>query len=100
MDESNKESSEGVRNGSGKIRKIVIDRTACIGAQSCVVIAPRTFQMDEENLAYVVDPDSHDEETILLAAQSCPVLAIKLFGKDGKQIFPEEALEGALSLPV
>lgn len=83
--------SEGVRK-AGKIRKIVIDRQSCIGAQSCVVVAPGVFQMDEQNLAYVVDPDASDEETLLLAAQSCPVLAIKLFGEDGEQIFPEENL--------
>lgn len=81
--------SEGVRKTKGKIRKIVIDRQTCIGAQSCVVVAPGVFQMDDQNLAYVVDPDSTDEETIMLAAQSCPVLAIKLFDEEGKQIFPE-----------
>jgi len=78
-----------LRSG-GKIRRIVVDRQTCIGAQSCVVVAPGVFQMDEENLAYVVDPDSTDEDMILLAAQSCPVLAIKLYDEDGKQIFPEE----------
>ena len=46
--------------------------------------------MDDENLAYVTDPDGTDEDTILMAAQSCPVLAIRLYDEDGKQIFPEE----------
>ncbi|HYE60293.1 MAG TPA: ferredoxin [Candidatus Kapabacteria bacterium] len=88
-DELPEQVSQGVRNTEGNIRRIVIDRQACIGAQSCVVVAPGLFQMDDQNLAYVVDPDSHDEETILMAAQSCPVLAIHLFNKDGKKIFPE-----------
>ena len=87
--ENLQEFSEGIRKTPGKIRKIVIDRQACIGAQSCVVVAPGVFRMDDQNLAYVVDPDSADEETLMLAAQSCPVLAIKLFAEDGKQIFPE-----------
>ncbi len=82
--------SQGVRKTPGKIRRIVIDRQACIGAQSCVVVAPGLFQMDDQNLAYVVDPDSTDEDTILMSAQSCPVLAIHLFDQDGKKIFPEE----------
>lgn len=75
---------------NGKIRRIVVDRAKCIGARSCAAIAPGVFQMDDQNLAYVVDPDSDDEDTILLAAQSCPVLAVLLYDENGKQIFPEE----------
>lgn len=74
----------------GKIRKIVVDRIKCIGARSCVAVAPGTFQMDGENLAYIVNPDSEDDDTVLMAAQSCPVLAILLYDAEGKQIFPEE----------
>lgn len=83
------EISQKIRAG-GKIRRIVVDRQACIGARSCVVVAPGVFQMDDENLAYVTDPDGTDEEIILMAAQSCPVLAVRLYDEDGKQIFPEE----------
>ncbi len=75
---------------TGQIRRIVIDRSACIGARSCVLVAPNTFAMDEENIAIITDPDGHDDETLKLAAQSCPVLAIHLYGEDGKKIFPEE----------
>ncbi len=76
-----------IRSG-GKIRRIVVDRQGCIAARSCVLVAPGVFQMDDEDLAYVVDPDSEDEETILMAAESCPTLAIHLYDKDGKKIFP------------
>lgn len=78
-----------IRKG-GKIRRIVVDRQGCIGARSCVLVAPGVFQMDDQNYAYVVDPDSEDEDTILMAAQSCPVLAIHLFDEEGNKIFPEE----------
>jgi ferredoxin len=74
----------------GKIRKIVVDRIKCIGARSCAAVAPGTFQMDGENLAYILDPNSEDDDTVLMAAQSCPVLAILLYDENGKQIFPEE----------
>ncbi|MBI2436655.1 MAG: ferredoxin [Candidatus Magasanikbacteria bacterium] len=77
-----------IRKG-GKIRRIVVDKQACIGARSCVVVAPGVFQMDDDNIAYVTDPDGEDEDTVLLAAQSCPVLAIYLYDEDGVQIFPE-----------
>ncbi len=71
-----------------KISKIVIDRELCIGAASCVVIAPGTFQMDEENKAYLVDLNGHDAETIKMAAESCPTKAIFLYDNEGKQIYP------------
>ncbi len=80
--------SEKIKKG-GEIRRIVVDRAKCIGANSCVAVAPGVFQLDAENLAYVVDPDSTDEDTILMAAQSCPVLAILLYNEEGKIIFPE-----------
>ena len=71
-----------------KIAKIVVDRDLCIGAASCVAIAPGVFALEEENKAYVVNPEGADNETILLAAQSCPTRAIILLDKDGNQIWP------------
>ncbi len=82
--------SVGTRTVPGKIRRIVIDRTACIGARPCVAMAPGVFQLDENNLAYVVDPDAAGEDVILMAAQSCPVLAISIYDEEGNKIFPEE----------
>lgn len=69
--------------------KIEVDRNLCIGAASCVAVAPNVFELDNENKAVIKDPRGADDETVLLAAKSCPVLAIKLYGKDGKQVFPE-----------
>lgn len=77
-----------IRSG-GIIRRIVVDRANCIAARSCVLVAPGVFQMDDEDLAFVVDPDSEDEETIRMAAESCPTLAIHLYDKDGNKVFPE-----------
>lgn len=75
----------------GRIRRIVVDRQACIGARSCVLVAEKVFQMDDQNLAYVTtDVDSTDEETIKMAAEVCPVLAIHLYDKEGNKLFPEE----------
>ena len=82
--------SQGVRK-AGKIRRIVVDRQSCIGARSCVLVAEKVFQMDDQNLAYVTtDPDSTDEETIRMAAEVCPVLAIHLYDAEGNKLFPEE----------
>jgi ferredoxin len=71
-----------------KISKIVIDRDLCIGAATCVTIAPGTFQMDEENKAILVNLEGNDAETILMGAESCPTKAIFLYDEEGKQIYP------------
>jgi|SRR3972149_5364663 len=71
-----------------KIGKIVVDRNLCIGAASCIAVAPEVFELDSENKAVVYNDKGADDETILLAAQSCPTQAILIFDEDGNQIFP------------
>lgn len=69
--------------------KIAVIRDLCIGAAPCVAIAGAVFQLDEEGKAIVIDPQGADDETITLAAQACPVLAIILTDEQsGAQIFP------------
>ncbi|MBI4121396.1 MAG: ferredoxin [Candidatus Ryanbacteria bacterium] len=71
-----------------KIARIFVDRDLCIGAASCVAIAPGVFALDEENKAIVINDKGADDETIILAAQSCPTRAIILFDEQGNQIYP------------
>ncbi|MCB9798136.1 ferredoxin [Candidatus Nomurabacteria bacterium] len=83
--------SQGVRViKEGDIKRIVVDRQGCIGARSCVVVAEDVFKMDEMDLAYIDDPEAYDDDTVKLAAEACPVLAIHLYDGEGKKIFPEE----------
>lgn len=70
------------------IAKIVVDRNLCIGAASCIAVAPGVFTLDGENKAVVYNDKGADDETILLAAKSCPTQAILLFDEEGNQIFP------------
>ncbi len=70
------------------IAKIVVDRSLCIGAASCIAVAPGVFQLDGENKAVVYNDKGADDETILLAAKSCPTQAILLFNDEGEQIYP------------
>ena len=65
-----------------------VDRDLCIGATSCVVIAPLTFGIDDNSKAYIISSDIDDYETILEAAKSCPVSAIVLKNENGEQIWP------------
>jgi len=73
---------------SPHIAKIVVDRNLCIGAASCIAVAPGVFTLDGENKAVVYNDKGADDETILLAAKSCPTQAILLFDEEGNQIFP------------
>jgi ferredoxin len=84
--------------------KVRVDEDLCIGAASCVTIAPETFQLNDENKAWVLDHGTEeggskyertmevteDEyENILLGAQSCPTLAVFIYDENDKQLFPE-----------
>lgn len=78
-------------SGPKKINKwtVTVDRNLCIGAASCVAVAPRTFELDNEAKAIILDTAVEDTpETIMDAAKSCPVAAIIIHDEEGKQIFP------------
>lgn len=89
------EISEGIFRATTDTSRYIIeyDMNKCIGAASCAVIAPLTFFMNEENRAEIKDDGEtwDDDDLILSAAQSCPVLAIKIIDKESEEvIFPIE----------
>ena len=66
-----------------------VDRELCYGFGDCVDSAPGVFQLDEENKSVVVDPDAQDRDTLVLAAQDCPVDAIIVTDLEtGEQVYP------------
>jgi ferredoxin len=67
--------------------RIEVDRGLCIGSGDCVDTAPDVFQLDDEDIAMVVDPDGASTDDILEAAGNCPVTAITVIGEDG-DLFP------------
>lgn len=72
-----------------KFSKIVVDRDACISAATCVVVSPDAFELDDDGIAVVKEGALKvDENTLLIAAQSCPTQAIILYDDDGNQVFP------------
>lgn len=73
-----------------KVHSVKVDRKKCIGAVTCTIVAPQAFEMDSEGIA-VVKPGAEnlDDNLLLMAAQSCPVLAIELYDSQGNQIFPK-----------
>lgn len=75
----------------GKKYKIIVDRNLCIGAASCVAVGANTFSLDDQNIAVVTNPQGDDDDTILAAAQSCPVDAVILIDKaTGEQVWPKK----------
>jgi ferredoxin len=58
--------------------RIRIDRDLCIGSGSCQFHAPKTFDLDDECRAIVIDPRGDPPQSIRNAAESCPTRAIAL----------------------
>ena len=68
--------------------KIKYDRSKCIGAASCVELAPETWVLDKEGLAKQKKKSitEKDLEKNVKAAKSCPTKAIEIFDEKGKKI--------------
>lgn len=78
-----------------RIARVEVDRDLCIGAATCVALAPHTFELDSENKSVPKTPDgsipqdhADDDEALLAAAEGCPVKAIKVFDEGGNQVYP------------
>ena len=78
-------------SGPKKIGKLTVyvDRDLCIGAATCIAIAPKTFTLDNEAKAIILDSAQEESpETIIDAAKSCPVAAVIITDESGKQVYP------------
>ena len=67
--------------------EIHILRETCIGAATCVVYAPSTFELDDSNITINNAGDWDKLEKVVAAAVSCPVIAIEVY-KDGQKQTP------------
>ena len=47
-----------------------------MGSGNCVFQAPGAFELDDDGIALVVDPDAASEENVRIAAARCPSKAI------------------------
>ncbi|MBI4058452.1 ferredoxin [Candidatus Gottesmanbacteria bacterium] len=69
--------------------KVTVDRNLCIGAGSCVAVAPQAFALDNEAKAIVLPTVGNEtDEALLEAAKACPVAAVIVTDETGKQVFP------------
>jgi ferredoxin len=86
MDDKNSNPS-----GPRKIGKLIVhvDRDLCIGAASCIAVAPKTWALDNEAKAIFLDSaEEESEQTIIDSAKSCPVAAIIIKDESGNQVYP------------
>ncbi len=69
---------------------IKYNRSACIGAASCVAACSENYSLDAENKAVVKTKTITDKELKknVAAAKSCPTLAIEIYDAKGKKVAP------------
>ena len=66
-----------------------IDRTLCIGNDTCTKIVPEVLELDDDFIAVFLD-DAPDvaRERLIEACEVCPVEALLLLDEDGHQVAP------------
>ncbi len=70
--------------------KVEVDQDTCTGCELCVSEAADTFEMNDDGLAIVTNPEGDDPETILAAAEACPSESIILHdAASGEKVWPE-----------
>ena len=65
--------------------EISIDRDVCMGSGNCSFWAPGVFDLDDDGIAVIVDPNAQPDDKVILAAQGCPTQAISIV-QDGQKI--------------
>lgn len=85
---------KNISNPSGPIQSneitIIVDRNLCIGAATCMAIAPKAFDIDSEAKAIILEGvDSCSLQELVDAAKSCPTAAITILDKNKKRIYPK-----------
>jgi len=67
--------------------RVVIDRDLCVGFADCIAEAPDAFDIDDEGIAILTNPEKAGRGRLLDACAACPVDAITVF-EDGVAIIP------------
>jgi ferredoxin len=68
---------------------VVVDRDRCVGNRMCSALAPGAFRVGDKGQSDPYNPDGESVETILEAAGSCPMMAIRVSDAgSGELLFP------------
>ena len=79
-------------SGPVPVRKlrVKVDRDLCIGAATCLALATKTFALDPDAKAVILETAEEDsDELIIDAARGCPTAAISIVDENGNKIFPK-----------
>ena len=69
--------------------RVRVDHQVCVGNAMCESIATKTFRLNDNRQSEVTDPQGDSVETILEAAENCPVSAIFVEDAEtGERLFP------------
>lgn len=82
------------KNPSGPVKigkyTLWIERDLCIGAATCLAIAPRAYELDKDAKAIFLDSCSEEKiETLIDSARGCPTSAIIIEDENGKRVYPK-----------
>ena len=66
--------------------RIEVDAEKCMGSGNCSFWAASTFDLGDDGVAFVIDPEGDPEDKILLAAQGCPTQAITVWRDEEKVV--------------
>jgi ferredoxin len=56
--------------------KITVDRDRCGATGNCVYWAPHTFELGDDGISRVIDPQGDELRLVRLAAENCPLKVI------------------------
>ena len=74
--------------GLGAVR-VEVDSPNCIGCGSCTAFALRTFIINDDLTAELTG-ELDDVDSLLSAADACPVYAITVIDVDGTRLYPKD----------
>ena len=63
--------------------KITVDTGSCVSSGQCVLLAPETFDQNEDDGTVVLlsaEPSAGEEDAVRQAELTCPAAAIRLAG--------------------
>jgi ferredoxin len=69
--------------------EITVDYNKCVGNAMCEQYAPNVFGLNDERQSYVKDPEGDPEESVIEAAENCPVSAITVKDADTGEVLFE-----------
>ena len=69
------------------VKSVFVNPSRCIGAATCLAMAPKAFDLTKDGVAEVLPGflECSDDE-LIRAAKGCPSKAIVLLGQDNKEI--------------